>query len=725
MYFNVISIHFKILLFISIIFLLYFLIYTPLAYAGTIIRAPNNLGLVGYWPMDEGTGEFVQDHSGFGNHGTSSPPGSSAEWTAGRIGRALNFDGNNDQVGIGEPATLKLTGSATWSAWIKMSELISTKEYAILSKNKAITGNRGWELLIQDNPNLFRIAITDGSAANINRRSNMAPETGRWYHVVGVYNASAQTLDIYINGALDNGTLTGSVPTSMGDFTQTVAIGNRAGENKMFPGVIDDVRIYNRALSADEVQKLFQSGSFRRAAVSEQGLIGWWKMDEGQGTLVGDSSGNGLHGTTTATWVNGKNGKALQFNGNTDPKVVSMGDVKNFNGLSTMTFAAWIKPDSNDEHNILSKLNIGTTQRSFKFRLDNGTVQPTIAMYFSADGGGTNEGEFETGEIIPLNQWSHVAVTVNLSTETAVTYLNGKEVSNTKTEIGTGLPSSIIDTPAYLFISGQQVAAGVNAVINGVIDDVRAYNRVLSANEVQKLYQSGSLRRTAVSEQGLVGWWKMDEGQGTLVGDSSGNGLHATSSPVAGGGGPTWVAGKFGKGLLFDGVDDTANIGAPSQLTDLNTNFTISVWVKMLDLGDDLTGIIAKGKTTATPFIGMRFDSISGCAVNPPCFVWRINDGTNNAEDSFGGVTTGKWYHLAMVVGVRGASGLLGYVDGKKVVDVNTTSVGTISSAAEWFIGLNQRSNNARINAIMDDVRIYNRALSEEEVRKLYQGGIL
>jgi hypothetical protein len=77
-----------------------------------------------------------------------------------------------------------------------------------------------------------------------------------WYHVAGVYNASAQTLDIYVNGVLDNGTLRGIIPASQLNAAVNVNIGRRTSlyGGFYFNGVIDDLRIYNRALSQSEIQ---------------------------------------------------------------------------------------------------------------------------------------------------------------------------------------------------------------------------------------------------------------------------------------------------------------------------------------------------------------------------------------------------------------------------------------------------------------------------------------
>src|SRR5207245_8488045 len=74
-----------------------------------------------------------------------------------------------------------------------------------------------------------------------------------WYHVAGVYNAAARTLDIYVNGVRDNGVLTGTIPASQINSAVNVNIGRRSG-GYYFNGIIDEMRIYNRALSQAEIQ---------------------------------------------------------------------------------------------------------------------------------------------------------------------------------------------------------------------------------------------------------------------------------------------------------------------------------------------------------------------------------------------------------------------------------------------------------------------------------------
>jgi len=79
-----------------------------------------------------------------------------------------------------------------------------------------------------------------------------------WYHVAAVYNAATATLDIYVNGLLDNGVLRGAIPSSQAPTTLNVNIGRRSG-GYYFKGLIDEVRIYNRALSQAEIQTIMNT----------------------------------------------------------------------------------------------------------------------------------------------------------------------------------------------------------------------------------------------------------------------------------------------------------------------------------------------------------------------------------------------------------------------------------------------------------------------------------
>ncbi len=205
------------------------------------------MGLVAAYSFDEGSGTTVSDTSGNGADGTLV----GASWTNGKYGKALSFNGTSSYVDLGNPASLQLTGSMTWSAWV-YAAADPPDDGQIIAKSD---DTNGWQFKSSPDtgPHTFGIAISENGTTHTQRYSNTVRSLNTWYYVAGVYNASARTLDIYVNGALDNGTLRGTVPSSQSTPNTNVTIGTRAG-GFYFNGVIDEVRVYNRALSEGEIQ---------------------------------------------------------------------------------------------------------------------------------------------------------------------------------------------------------------------------------------------------------------------------------------------------------------------------------------------------------------------------------------------------------------------------------------------------------------------------------------
>ena len=139
----------------------------------------------------------------------------------------------------------------TWSAWVKAAAN-PADDGQIVAKSDNVSG---WQFKTSPDtgPHTFCVGVAGATNTFAQRYSTTVRSLNVWYHVAGVYNASARTLDIYVNGVLDNGTLRGTIPASQINSAVNVNIGRRSG-GFYFNGVIDDVRIYNRALSQAEIQ---------------------------------------------------------------------------------------------------------------------------------------------------------------------------------------------------------------------------------------------------------------------------------------------------------------------------------------------------------------------------------------------------------------------------------------------------------------------------------------
>jgi len=204
----------------------------------------TNTGLVAYWNFNEGAGTTAADSSGNGNTGilTNGP-----SWAAGISGNALYFDGIDDNVTVMDSTSLDISGAFTLSAWVK-PDATFTDGRTILAKNytyylyASIPGYCG------DGSPL------GGFEVDINRTvcQPLPLAANTWAHLALTYDGSSLTL--YRDGiAVATSNVSGTIVTSPG----TLQIGaNQYGE--YFQGAIDEVSVYNRTLSAIEIQALYQ-----------------------------------------------------------------------------------------------------------------------------------------------------------------------------------------------------------------------------------------------------------------------------------------------------------------------------------------------------------------------------------------------------------------------------------------------------------------------------------
>jgi len=264
----------------------------------------NESGLVGLWHFSEGAGTTTADSSDNGNTGTLQPTGSEPTWTfnppkvigSGTQKYCLSFDGSNDYVDTGLTSNTTFS-NATFSVegWFKTS--LTTLE-GIMGKTTG-SSDAGFAIIITSNK--FSLLFRQSGTGNtvVTRLSSSSVNDGVWHHFVVIATEDETTLannviNIYIDGVLNQGALTQTaLPASS---ATSVKIGVRGDSLSYFSGLIDDVRIYSRALSVDEVL-----ASYKGQTVDSTGLVGWWKMDEGTGTTTADSSGNGNTGTLQPT----------------------------------------------------------------------------------------------------------------------------------------------------------------------------------------------------------------------------------------------------------------------------------------------------------------------------------------------------------------------------------------------------------------------------------------
>lgn len=229
------------------------------------------------------------------------------------------------------------------------------------------------------------------------------------------------------------------------------------------------------------------------------GTTNLWKFDETTGTTAADSVGTAtgtlVNMTPASDWVAGKMNNALDFDGSNDKVTVASGAGANFTG--NMTYAFWINPASITDGNYYAPMYAGVDSASCEQMVsvihDTANGFNHQVLFGGACGGGTTYNRSSTANAIAENTWQYVVVTLDYSQPTASKvhiYVNGADVSGAA---GSGAGSYTgFDDPADELVIGTNPYDGGAGYMKGKLDDLRLFNRALSAAEVSALYTAVS-----------------------------------------------------------------------------------------------------------------------------------------------------------------------------------------------------------------------------------------
>lgn len=816
-------------------------------------------GLVGHWKMDEdswdGTSGEVKDVSGYGNHGTAV---NGADTAIGKEGRCGEFDGVDDYVEVPDDTSLDNYEQLSGFAWIRTSDNLGR---IIAKDSTTYTGDRtGWALLATtqnfDGELMLYLGFT-GDPGNFNQvHSGVAINDNKWHYVGFTWDSSKDLASIYIDGKLIH---TESETEEIEPNNQPLTIGRGAELHPTdpFDGLIDEVRIYSRPITAEEVKCNFQNGmtsgirswnshnntminnmistnsgdgissysshdniidnntiekNYRSGIKFENctrnsinnsliqsnyglepitdGLVGYWKMNEeswtGAAGEVKDSSsfgndGTAINGTVTSK---GKYGKTGDFDGSNDYIQIPETGSSELD-LFTFSIGAWImtKDESKPHQMIIAKRDVygavgSDYAANYKLFLKDIAGKPYPRILFGVDPT-INDCESATSpEPVLEDQWYHVMGTYD--GEELKMFVNGVEMASTPT---TKTPY-ISDADLFLgMYSKGDILSTIITPFDGLIDEVKIFNRSLSTQEVLNDYLNGinaginlvessknTIFNTTISRNsgngvtlnnsnlniiesnvlldnngtgflfedsdnnqimgnsissndcvapgldvGLVGHWKMDEASWTgaagEVKDSTGNGNDGTAST-----GVTPVSGIFGGAGDFDGANDHIDCGSDSSLKP--QTLTVSAWINTETLASSKSRRIVDGDFS---------DSVRGYSLiqkpdNTLLFGVRNSGASIGRGDSSTTMSMNKWFH---VVGTYDGSKVSIYVNGL-LEDENPYSNTITYGSNPIEIGRYRAhpDDGYDFDGLIDEVRIYDRALSEKEVFDLYENGI-
>ena len=482
------------------------------------------------------------DSSGAGNNCTIY----GATYTAGKVGQALQFNGTSNYLDCGSASNLNLGSALTIEAWIDPA---NTSQLRIADKRGGYSSLTGYSFYTTSNV----LVLEYGNGSTMTELdSKRIITTGSWQHVAVTLSGSTATW--YLNGTVA-GMSTG-LSGSIASNNLKLSIGKNSQNYAFFNGKIDEVKIYNRALSASEIAADAQTCTATTcsalgatcgtasdgcgntltcgtcssgqtctnnkcvcapttcaalgdncgtvsdgcgntlncgncssgqtctankcvASVANGSILLWQKFDNNSAigesaTAATDSSSYGNNGNIIgASYGAGKVGSALSFNGTSS--YVDCGNGSSLNPGNAVTIEAWIYPNSTATQDIVNKRGNWNTLDGYSFFVSAGS------LYFEY-GNGSSYIQDDSNGGISTNAWQHVAVT--LSGSTVNYYINGKLHGTTA-------------GPAGIAANTRGLAIGASLArdyyFNGMIDEVKIYNRALSASDILADYNDTNI----------------------------------------------------------------------------------------------------------------------------------------------------------------------------------------------------------------------------------------
>ena len=496
-------------------------------------------GLVAAFGFDEGSGSTVTDASGNGNNGTIT----NATWaSAGKYGKALQFNGTNALVTIPDNASLHLSSDMSLEAWVNPS-----------------TVNANWrDVIYKGNDNFYLEAtstnasrpdagmIAGGSYADAFGTSALPANT--WSFLTETYDGT--TLRLYVNGTQVASTAhTGAIASS----TNPLQIGGDSLYGQYFAGLIDEVRVYNTALSATQIQ-------------TDQTT----PVNNGP-----DTSPPTQPGTLTATAVSG--GEIdLAWGASNDNVGVTGYQVERCQGTGCSNFTQIATPTGTSY-----KDTTVSASTSYSYRVRATDAAGNLSSY--------------------SNTASATTPTPDTSPPTQPGTLTANAASASEVDLAWGASNDNVGVTGYQVERCQGTGCSNFAQIatpNGTsyqdttVSASTSYSyRVRATDAAGNLspYSNTANASTPAAPSGLVAAFGFDEGSGSTVTDASGNGNNGTITNA------TWAsAGKYGKALQFNGTNALVTIPDSAALH-LSSGMTLEAWVNPSTVNANWRDVIYKG----------------------------------------------------------------------------------------------------------------------------------
>jgi len=601
-------------------------------------------GLVAHWKLDEGSGTTAYDSSGQGNDGTLI---GDPQWVAGLLDGALEFDGIDDYVDFGNPPDLPAGRSArSMCGWGKTNTVAAGWRW-IAAYGSAATSQAMFIGITGDD--LF------GGGYGDDIQNNDFWEVGVWHHICLTYDGT--TARLYADGIeVASGAKNWDLVLNRAHIGRQV---NDAVE--FWDGAVDDVRIYDYALSSAEIKELAAIPKATRPSPADGAIhedtwvsLGW--------TTGAYAVSHDVYLGENFDDVNDGTGNTFRGNQASTSYIVGFFGFPYPDGLVPGTTYYW-RIDEVDAVN------------TYKGKVWSFTV-PSKTAY--------NPDPADGAKFVDLNVELNWTGGFGAKLHTVYFGENFEDVDNAV---------------------GGSSQADTTYTLDPLELDKTYYWRVdeFDAATTHKgdVWSFRTLPVIPISDPNLVGWWKLDEGErSTTAVDWSGHDNHGALR-----GDPQWVPGYDGIALEFDGSGDYVDFGNPSDWSSGTSARSMCGWARTDTVIAGWRWIAAYGSpaTSQAMFIGINGDDLYGGGY-----------GDDVQKDDFWQV--GVWHHICLTY--DGTTARL-YADGINVA----------SEAKDWNLALSRAHIGRQVNdlaefwdGLVDDVRVYNKALTQDEVKETMRG---
>ncbi len=611
--------------------------------------------------------EFGKDLSDYGNNASVK----GAAYTADRFGygnSAVSFDGISSAVTASNSAYLN-SPFTTVSFWVNVRSLPAQGEVYLLSHGG---WQERWKVSLPSHGKPVFTTHTASCCNDMDSGSGNELKPGEWRHVVMIHDGTVDRM--YMNGVKVNEK---SYAGGLNQTTHPLGIGyDPIDVGNYFDGQLDDVEIYNFAMSDQAVLSLFNAQSQFPGTSTD--LVATYSLngDGTDNTQFGNDATIDIDATATAN-RHGWAGNALHGAAVADNSIALQSD------YTTISF--WVNPTSLPASGEVYLMSNGGWQERWKISLPS-HGKPVFTTHATACCSDMDSGD---GNALKVGEWTHVAM-VHDGTQDQI-FINGT-LANQKATAG-----ALNKTKFPLGIGFDPIDKG--SFFDGSIDDVMIYNKALSAAEIAALYDLQ--KPTPVVNSTLVANYTFDNNKldaSTYHNTAYGNALSTKDR-----------FGKANKAMVFDGKSTFVEAANSPQLASDFT--TISFWAKANSLP-------ASGEVYMLSHGGWQERwKISLPSHGKPVFTTHATSCCNDMDSGDGNqLKIGEWRHIVMTH--DGAKDRI-YMNGIQVNE--KTYAGALNKTIHPFgIGYDPIDKGNYFDGALDEVQIYNRALTAQEVLDLY-----